>query len=237
MPDRALQSLVVDKDAPPIDWHAAAPTLGLRWIAGIALLMPLLLVAGVYWLHHVPAGPGPRESSSIVEVRLISVTENAPQRQEASLQPTPAATRQSPPLVDAPDRSIPEDIIAPLQSQSDQASLPAATSMPASPAAPVRMPTSQTAAIFQRALLSHIARYRQYPDQARRDREHGTVQLVFAMRRDGMVTDVWVKASSGHNALDVAAVDTIRKAQPLPKIPSELQDPLNVSMPVAFDLP
>lgn len=57
------------------------------------------------------------------------------------------------------------------------------------------------------------------------------------MRRDGMVTDVWVKASSGFNALDLAAVDTIRNAQPLPRIPSELPDQLNISMPVAFNLP
>jgi hypothetical protein len=33
------------------------------------------------------------------------------------------------------------------------------------------------AAIFRRALLTHIAKYRHYPDQARRDRLQGTVQL------------------------------------------------------------
>lgn len=237
MSDRTTQSLSVNEDTPPIDWHAAAPSLELRWFAAAGLLVPLLLAAGVYWLHHVPAGPGPRATDSVVEVRLITVAEPVEQRQEASLQPSVATARQSEALVEDPDRSIPEDTIAPLPSEPGRASPPAATFTPASPAAPVRMLTSQTAAIFQRALLTHIARYRHYPDQARRDRVQGTVQLVFAMRRDGMVTDVWVKASSGHNALDLAAVDTIRKAQPLPKIPSEMPDQLNISMPVAFDLP
>jgi periplasmic protein TonB len=132
---------------------------------------------------------------------------------------------------------FPEDSIAPPPSEPGRASRPAITSAPTSSSAPIRIPTSRTAAIFQRALLSHIAQYRHYPDQARRDRVQGKVQLVFAMQRDGMVTDVWVKASSGHDALDLAAVDTIRKAQPLPKIPSELPDQLNISVPVAFDLP
>ncbi len=236
MPDR-IPSLIVGQDPPPIDWHAATPTLGLRWFIGAALLMPLLLAAGVLWLHHAPAGTGPRDSDSVVEVRLITVAEPPQPVIVASLPPSVAPAKPSEPLVDDPNRSIPEESIAPLVSEPGRASQPVTTSAPASSAAPIRAPTSPTAAIFQRTLLSHIARYRKYPDQARRDRAQGTVQLVFAMRRDGIVTDVWVKASSGFNALDLAAVDTIRNAQPLPRIPSELPDQLNISMPVAFNLP
>jgi protein TonB len=60
---------------------------------------------------------------------------------------------------------------------------------------------------------------------------------MFAMRRDGTVKDIWIRNSSGHDLLDAAAIDTIRKAQPAPRIPSELPDQLNVLIPVAFDLP
>lgn len=236
MQDRR-QSFIADEDSPPIDWHAAAPTLDLRWFVGVALLMQFLLAAGVFWLHHVPAGTGPRDSGSVVEVRLITIAKAPQPLIVASQPPSVAPAEPSEPLVDDPNRSIPEDTIAPLPSELGRASKPATTSAPASSAAPARARTSPTAVIFQRTLLSHIARYRKYPDQARRDRSQGTVQLVFAMRRDGMVTDIWVKASSGSNALDVAAVDTIRNAQPLPRIPSELPDQLNISMPVTFNLP
>jgi hypothetical protein len=52
------------------------------------------------------------------------------------------------------------------------------------------------------------------------------------MRWDGMFTDAWV-----NDDLDVAAVDTIRKAQPLRKVPSGLPDQFSNSMPVTFNLP
>jgi periplasmic protein TonB len=236
MLDQPLQSLTVDKGAPPVDWHAAAPTIGLRWFIAAALLMPFLLVAGVFWIHQLPPGLGPSVSDSVVEVRLITAPDPIRQSQEASLQPGPTPARPSEPLLDDPVRAIPEDAIArPPQAEPGRVLAPAA-SAPAS-APPASSPTLQTAALFQRTLLSHIARYRHYPDQARRDRVQGTVQLVFAMRRDGTVTDVWVKTSSGHNALDRAAVDTIHDAQPLPRIPTDLPGQLNISMPVAFNLP
>ncbi len=236
MSDRT-QSLAVDDDPPPIDWHSATPTLDLRWFVGAALLMPLLLAVGVYWLHNVPVGLGSRESDSVVEVRLITVPEPSERPTVTPPQSNVAPARPSEPLVFDPNRSIPEDKTASLQSRPGQESQPAATSAPASSAAPVRTTPTPIAATFQRTLLSHIARYRRYPDQARRDHMQGVVQLVFAMRRDGTVTDVWVKTSSGYHTLDLAAVETIHNAQPLPKIPSELPESLNISMPVAFNLP
>lgn len=238
MPDRTSQPLAADDDPPPIDWHAAAPALGLRWFVGAGLLMPLLLAAGVFWLRQAPAGLGPRSSGEIVEVRLLTAAEQVEHRQEASLQPNVVTpTRQPEPVIEDPRRAIPEDAVAPLPTEPNQASVPTTTSAPAPSAGPVRTPTNLTASAFQRALLIHIGRYRHYPEEARRDRVQGTAQLVFAMRRDGTVTDIWVKTSSGHNNLDAAAVDTIRKAQPLPRIPPELPDQLNVAIPVGFDLP
>jgi protein TonB len=57
------------------------------------------------------------------------------------------------------------------------------------------------------------------------------------MLRDGTVTDVQVISSSGFDVLDAAAVETIRNAAPMPRIPSELPGHLNIHVPVAFDMP
>jgi protein TonB len=237
MSDRSSKTRIMDQ-VPPTDWHEAAPTLSVRWLVGVALVVPLLLAAGVYWLHHIPPGTGSRINDNIVEVRLISPQEHDEQRQEAVLPANQAALdRHSERLVEDPDRSIPAVTEAPAPSEPSPSSPSATTSAPESSAAPVRMLTNQIALVFQRELLSHIARYRHYPEAARRDRIQGTVQMVFAMQRDGTVTEVWIKSSSGHNVLDAAAVDTIRKAQPLPKIPADLPDRLNILVPVAFDLP
>jgi protein TonB len=86
-------------------------------------------------------------------------------------------------------------------------------------------------------LLSHIARFRRYPEDARRQGVKGVVTVLFAMHRDGSVSGVWVRTTSGNLELDTAAIDTIHRAAPLPAIPSELPDNLNVLIPVAFNLP
>lgn len=235
MPNPTSQPLSTDDNTPPIDWHTAAPVLELRWFVGVALLMPLLLAAGVFWLRQVPASPGQRMSGEVIEIRLLTAAEYIQPRQEASLQFNAATTlRQSERVIEDPRRAIPEDAITPLPTEPSQSSTPTSASVPVLSA---RTPTILTASAFQRALFTHIARYRHYPDQARHDRVQGTVQLVFAMRRDGMVTNVWVKGSSGHANLDAAAVDTVRKAQPLPKIPPDMPDQLNIAIPVGFDLP
>lgn len=202
-------------------------------------MVPLLLATGVYWLHHVPEGTGSRVTDNIVEVRLIDASERNEQRHGVAEQATRTAPQpQSQPLIDHPNRSIPAESPppAPEPDRASQTASASPASAPASSMAPVPTPPDQMTARFQRALLGHIAHYRQYPDAARRDRAQGTVQLMFEMQRDGTVTDIWIKSSSGNRMLDVAAVETIRRAQPLPKIPSGLPDHLNIQMPLAFDL-
>ncbi len=89
---------------------------------------------------------------------------------------------------------------------------------------------------FQRILLSHIARFRQYPVGAKTG-QHGVTQLVFAMRRNGSVSEVWIRETSGSRLLDDAAADIIRRAQPLPAIPADLPDQLTIRLPISFDPP
>jgi protein TonB len=93
------------------------------------------------------------------------------------------------------------------------------------------------AADFQQQLFSHIQRFQTYPLQARQDRLQGRVIIIFVMSRTGMVLDARVQTSSGYPILDQAAVDTITRAQPMPPIPAELADPLEVEIPIEFSLP
>lgn len=230
-------SLAPDENKSSSDWLAVAPSLEIRWLACVALVVPALLAAGVYWLHHVPAGTSARTPDTVMEVRLLAPQEHIEQRQESALQPNRTPVPQSDPSVESPEPPAAEGIAKPAPSKAVAAASPAAPSAPAFSAAPVRAPMNQKASMFQKALLTHIARYRRYPEEARRERLQGTVQVLFAMRRDGSVTDVWVRTSSGQRVLDAAAADTIRQAQPLPRIPPELPDHLTILVPVAFDMP
>lgn len=238
MSDRTPQGGAADPDVQAIDWHATSPALDVRALAGVVLIVPLLLAAGVYWLHHAPMGTGAHDTDSVIEVRLIGPQLLNEPRQDPTPQPQPAALRAQPdPLLDDVNRTIPAEAPSPLPREPERVSPSASPAPPASSSAAIRMPVDQIAATFQRTLLSHIARYRLYPDAAGRERARGTVQLMFAMLRDGTVTDVWVKATSGNRVLDAAALETVRRAQPLPRIPAGLPSHLNVQMPVAYDMP
>lgn len=90
---------------------------------------------------------------------------------------------------------------------------------------------------YQRRLLDHIRPFQAYPEEGSKRRLSGTVQVGFVLRRDGTVEDLWVETSSGHPVLDVAALDTIRRAEPLPHIPTGLPETVSVLLPVAFAMP
>lgn len=216
---------------------AAAPALGLRHLLGIAVVTPMILAAGVFWLHHQPRGITSRAAEAVVEVSL-AVQEPVAQLQEVSLQTSPQSP-VSPPAspVETPARSIQEEPEIAPDARIEPSTTPAKKSDPTPPAAPVKVKSDQTALVFQGALLSHIARYRRYPERARQDRIQGTVTVLFAMRRDGTVAGAWVQATSGNGTLDAEAVDTIQRAQPLPRIPAGLPDNMNILIPVAFNLP
>lgn len=216
----------------------ALQTFDSRWLVGIAFIVPVALTAGVYWLHQQPTGSQSFLGGPAVEVRLI--------REPAELSTPLIMTRpqqeitagQAESLVEAPVRSIPEE------KKSVMASIPPAGQQEVSldqHSAPVperRTSMSGGSALaFQRALITHIARYLRYPRGASARQLHGVVHVRFAMRRDGTVTGAWVKASSGHLLLDRAATETIRLAQPLPVIPADLPDMLTISLPVSFDAP
>jgi len=90
---------------------------------------------------------------------------------------------------------------------------------------------------YQDRLLAHIERFRSYPIEARRRGVEGVTRIHFAMGRSGSILTAWIEDSSGSSLLDAAALDTMRRAQPLPPIPADLPDTLDVVMPIAFSLP
>jgi protein TonB len=47
---------------------------------------------------------------------------------------------------------------------------------------------------------------------------------------------VTLDRSSGSSLLDREALDTVRRAQPLPKVPADLPDPLTLTVAIEFAL-
>lgn len=83
----------------------------------------------------------------------------------------------------------------------------------------------------QRELVAQIERHKRVPEGARG--RSGIVKAAFGMDREGRLTEARIIASSGSAALDQAALDLIRHAQPFPAPPVGMRErELNFVAPI-----
>lgn len=114
--------------------------------------------------------------------------------------------------------------------------VPKTTAPKSVPAPPASRVASDAEATWEALLLAHLEKHRRYPAAARARRDQGVAHVRFTMNRQGKVLAVAILKPSGSAALDRAALDTIRRAQPLPAIPDDRSDPLELTVPVEFFL-
>ena len=108
---------------------------------------------------------------------------------------------------------------------------------PQSAAAPTAASSGDVIGRYLKALAAHLHGFDRYPALARTRSEEGTVIVGVTILRDGHVAGVSVEHPSGHVALDQAAIDTVKRAEPLPPIPDAIPGPtLRFDYPVRFRL-
>lgn len=89
---------------------------------------------------------------------------------------------------------------------------------------------------FRSLLLSHIERYRGYPDEARRASVEGVTHIHFVMDHSGAVLQIWIETSSGSSILDNAALAAVMRARPLPSPPPSWPASVFVTLPIGYSL-
>jgi len=67
-----------------------------------------------------------------------------------------------------------------------------------------------------------------YPEQARRQKIYGKLQLSVSIRKDGSVETIEVSKSSGQRILDAAAVRIVKMAAPYAKFPEDIRKDTDV---------
>jgi protein TonB len=197
-------------------------------------IVVMLFIGGVYWLRlQVDSAGGPSEPQSVVQVQLL------PRPDPIPIPATDSRTTSTAAIAPVPVNEHNDDATS--ADQQSLAALPSEASA-ASPSLPNAIrsemsdaPPDPAALQFKQALFRHILRYQRYPKAAESKGLQGTVKAVFSMNREGKLLGVWIKSSSGQAALDQAAIDTIRRAQPLPRIPSVLPDSMTVDVALGFD--
>lgn len=102
------------------------------------------------------------------------------------------------------------------------------------PPLPSQEPTGEPT--FEGLLLARLEQFRRYPPDARSQGTEGVVELRFRMNRNGRVLESSVVRGSGCPSLDREALATVRRAQPLPRIPDDRPDILEIAVPIEFFL-
>lgn len=108
---------------------------------------------------------------------------------------------------------------------------------PDSPSPSAGASAAAAAASYRSILASHLQRFKQYPSDARANREQGTTSLSFTVTRNGRVTASRLARSSGSAALDQETLALIQRAQPLPSFPPEMREAsISFTVPFSFSI-
>lgn len=167
-----------------------------------------------------------------------------PVRPAAATAPIPARSApaaSAPAEADAAAKSPQAESRSDAEPDSASRSTAAATLAAATAAATPRRGSTQgrTAAelAWQSRLLGHLEGFRRYPARALRQRQEGVTYLRFSVDRRGGIGAVRLERGSGSDLLDAEALDVVRRAQPVPAPPPEIEgDPVEVVVPVQFRL-
>jgi protein TonB len=116
----------------------------------------------------------------------------------------------------------------------DRASAAAPASTPSSPANNVGVGRSDYDTNYRGLVSAHLARYKQYPADARSSGKTGTAAVTFSIGGGGGVTSVSLARGSGVASIDQEVVAMVRRASPFPAPPGGR--PQSFTVPVSFRL-
>jgi protein TonB len=86
-------------------------------------------------------------------------------------------------------------------------------------------------------VLGRLEQFRRYPAEARRSRQEGVCYVRFTIDRQGHVLASSLDRTSGYALLDREAVALVRRADPLPAPPAEIEgETISLTVPVEFFL-
>jgi protein TonB len=90
-------------------------------------------------------------------------------------------------------------------------------------------------AVWAQAVTDRVGKFFFYPRSERDRHVSGAVFVHIGIRRNGRVSFLKVNRSSGVRALDEAALQMVRTAAPLPRIPDRMHvDRIEVELPIVF---
>lgn len=203
--------------------HVVAMLLTLNWSVPQAIELPPAAMMVELAPLPEPAPPPPPKAApqppAPVEEPPLPKLAEAPKPKIAIPKPPKPKAKPQPPK---PEKKPEPPKEAPPTEQTVDA--PPSNTPPQKSAAPAPSIASNSKALptWQSDLLRHLAKYKRYPEDARRRGLQGINRLRFVVDAEGKVVSYSMAGGSGSAALDRATLEMIRRAGTVPKPPPEL---------------
>lgn len=84
--------------------------------------------------------------------------------------------------------------------------------------------------------MPRIEAQKEYPMDARLKHVEGRVVVRIVIQEDGQIVSAAVAKSSGHDTLDQAALETVRKISPIALTQPLEQSPVTLHIPIRYQL-
>jgi len=228
---------------------AAIDTADLRrWTASAIVVLGLhAAVATLRVGWHEPVTGDEGSDAVMVDMTSLSTPPNqslqdlAPGPEEQAVVQPPAPPQEKveegeKPKVEPPP--VPDAAVT-LPQEEAKPEPPKPVPQPTTPTAPPRQRSASVAAVrsWQLSIVKQIERHKGYSQRALARRETGTAQLAFSINREGRLLQNRIVRSSGSEALDEEAMATVRRAQPFPPPPRDLDGAtFDFTVPVKFNI-
>ncbi len=246
-PDARDRAMAIDAgfDAPSSSFvrHGYVPSASNRLfgVAGTTIIF-LVIATGLFVSFQTFLPPPSASAPLVVTLLPVASPPETPPRPKVALTPIEKhEPKPTPPKVEpikdaiVPLPSIPAPQPVQAAKQPDPAPPQPETAAPrTAPAPPAPQVSNNAPDTWEGRVLARLQKFQRYPGSARSARQQGVVYIRFRIDRDGHVLSSSLLRSSGFPALDQAALDTLRRADPLPKIPPERPDEIELEVPVEF---
>ena len=221
----------------------------LTWVASAIVVVGLHAAgAAALFTWHDPVTFGVPSDAIVIDLAPYSppsqtVEDIAPGPQQQEEAPPP------PPKQEKVEQKIDEKVDIPPSPAPAVAALPPEPVKPPEPApaqvAPAPATTAPPRAHASKAevdswyghIVTQLERNKSYPLAARQHGEKGVVELAFSIDRNGHVISSRIVKSSGYATLDQETIATVRRAQPFPVPPTDLDgEKFDFTVPVKFNI-
>lgn len=167
--------------------------------------------------------------------------EPATDHSPAPVVPSPAEVhpQQAPVTSPAKDHEVPDPPTSPFpsaQQSTEQPPAPTSTAALTPSANNVPAPRKVDYGWLAGILLPRIEALKEYPVDARLKHVEGRVVVRIVIQEDGQIVSAAVAKSSGHDTLDQAALETVRKISPIALTQPLEQSPVTLHVPIRYQL-